>query len=290
MRKFSEREGHSRMKNKIQRDKIDTDLKNGIWNALTIYYWQPVILMQGTINPKLKHFKELARSIWIDYFKRRIDSIPNVDNTTGWERFNQFMEKYYDSCKWFEIYDLIEFMASYSSLGEESDGFQEYTNTIFERELSAYRFAAGMVTAITSDEELISVDEAMRRKGHFSIVTNHLKTASHHMSNRKNPDYRNSVLESISAVRSLCQLILPKQTADLTEVLDKVTSKSTIPIILREGIETLFQFTYKGDEIHHSLLDQENISYDEAKYMLVSSSVLTNYLIIKAQQAKILKK
>ncbi|MHA2089559.1 MAG: hypothetical protein ACW98K_01770 [Candidatus Kariarchaeaceae archaeon] len=57
-----------------------------------------------------------------------------------------------------------------------------------------------------------------------------------------------------------------------------------------EGFETLFQFTYKGEEIRHDLLDQEKINFDEAKYMLVCCSALTNYLIVKAQQPKILKK
>lgn len=40
--KFSERIGKSQVKNIIQIEDIDVELKNALWNSITIFYWNTI--------------------------------------------------------------------------------------------------------------------------------------------------------------------------------------------------------------------------------------------------------
>ncbi len=42
MLRFSQRHGLTPIKNKIQSTTMDDDFSNGLWNALTEVYWEPI--------------------------------------------------------------------------------------------------------------------------------------------------------------------------------------------------------------------------------------------------------
>jgi hypothetical protein len=42
MKLFSQRKGLKPVKSVMQVDSMDDDLRNGLWNALTVYYWSKV--------------------------------------------------------------------------------------------------------------------------------------------------------------------------------------------------------------------------------------------------------
>ncbi len=77
-----------------------------------------------------------------------------------------------------------------------------FCNRVLERELSAYRFVGSQLADITSEEKLKSIESAIDVTTKYSGAQ--VRTAIGFLSDRKSPDYRNSVKESICAIESLC--------------------------------------------------------------------------------------
>ena len=70
---------------RIQIESIDDDLRNSLWNALTIFYWKTfkprdrLGVISGSTLDRLFH------ALWWDYFKKPLDTIPRYygDNNGG---------------------------------------------------------------------------------------------------------------------------------------------------------------------------------------------------------------
>lgn len=76
---------------------------------------------------------------------------------------------------------------------------------------------------ITSKQEIIEVEKAMDSAN--GPVLKHLEQALQLLSDKKNPDYRNSIKESISAVEAICQKITGKPNATLGDALNIIRDK-----------------------------------------------------------------
>ena len=55
------------------------------------------------------------------------------------------------------------------------------------------------------------------------------------MSDRQNPDYRNSIKESISALEGICKIIANKENAGFQETLAIIQNKYDLHKSLKEG-------------------------------------------------------
>ena len=111
-------------------------------------------------------------------------------------------------------------------------------------------------------------------------VNTHIKAALLKLSDKKNPDYRNSIKESISAVEAICRKVTGKGT--LGESLKELESSGIVlNDQLKAGIEKLYVYTnQKGTGIRHALMENGNaITFHEAKFMLVACSAFINFLI-----------
>jgi hypothetical protein len=115
-------------------------------------------------------------------------------------------------------------------------------------------------------------------------VQEHLATALNYLSDRTAPDYRNSIKESVSAVESLCNLITGGKES-LGEALKKVETAVPIHPALKKGFSAIYGYTSDAGGIRHALLDQPNLNFEDAKFMLVSCSAFINYLLAKAAKA-----
>ena len=165
----------------------------------------------------------------------------------------------------------------------------EYCNSILERDLSGYRFVGKKITPITTKEEIAEVEEALRGTAFLDPVVIHLNTALDLFSNKKSPDYRNSIKESISAVEAICNLLAGERKKSLTDALKLITRKQKIkihPSLLQSFIK-LYGYTSDAEGIRHALLDEPNLNFEDAKFMLVSCSAFINYLKVKASKAGI---
>ena len=194
-----------------------------------------------------------------------------------------FVRKFFFSCQWIEVYDLIEFTATYAPPDLVAK-FVNDSNFVLERELSAYRLIDKHIVEITSEQEVASIQEALQSTEQLSGVHAHLKTALALLSDRKQPDFRNSIKESISAVESIAQIITGDSNATLGEALKALEGKATMHRALKSSLSSLYGYTSDADGIRHAMLKDPNLTFIDAKFMLVACTAFINYLVAKMTQ------
>jgi hypothetical protein len=180
------------------------------------------------------------------------------------------------------VYDFIEFISNVHEDEIRNAAFQEACNNVLERELSAYRFVGGKIGAITSEEEIAVVEEAIQFPDALKPVSTHIARALDFLVDRKAPDYRNSIKESISAVEATCKLLTGMPKADLGYALKHLADKISLHPALEDGFLKMYAFTSDEDGIRHTLLDESDLSFEDAKFMLVSCCAFVNYLRAKS--------
>lgn len=156
-----------------------------------------------------------------------------------------------------------------------------YFNDLFEREYVGYRFIGRLISPISDEVEVKAVREALNDK--FKSVREHIFKASRFLSDRKKPDYENSIKESISAVEAICQEILGTKGggATLGKMLKKLEDNGIkIHDSLKVAFEKLYGYTSDANGIRHAGdIEGSASTFEEAKFMLVSCSAFVNYLI-----------
>lgn len=232
--KLSQRLGLIPDQKAIQLESLDEDLRNSLWSLLTIHYWNKFNKSKFHYYDRVDYISGsnlggIFRDLWLNYFKKPIDTIPTLfyDNANGLG----ILRNYFFQAKWYEVYEFIEFISAYSISSGNRDGFISDCNKIFEKENSGYRFVDGKIIEISSSDEVDEIEKAIENAAPYYGVKQHLVSAITLMSDKENPDYRNSVKESISAVESLCKKIAGDEKATLGVVL-KVLEKKVICILL----------------------------------------------------------
>ena len=283
---FSERKGLKNVRESVQRDGMDDPLRNGLWNSFDLHILRNVEYKHGPYGGGTPiddtNLNSLIEGYWCDLFKNTLDTI-----YLSYEDFRRsirdcFLDDY-NFCQWYEIYDLIEFTAQ-NCPAHLSEDFVESCNKILEREMSAYRFVNRKITDLTSEEEIKSIEETISLSGPYPGVRIHLSDALDFLSDRKSPNYRNSVKESISAVESLCESITGKDKATLGDLLKKIEKDYPIHGAFKEALSKLYGYTSDEGGIRHALLEESTISYSDAKFMLVSCSAFVNYILGKGSE------
>jgi hypothetical protein len=282
---FSEREGLKPTKSAIQVDSLDSDLRNGLWNVLAAFYWDRV--KYKTVSSSLSYYDDmhgLFTRIWANYFKRPIDTMHDY-----WPDTYKEIRDYFFGCQWYEVYDFIEFVVdNYRDLyNQVNRDFILFCNSVLEREVSAFRFVGGKITRITSEEEIAEIELALQAPSGLKAVTRHLKIGLDKLSDRESPDYANSIKESISAVEAMCNLITANAKGTLGQALKELERRVAIHPALKSGFEKLYGYTSDAEGIRHALLEEPNLSFEDAKFMLVSCSAFVNYLVTKSSKAGI---
>lgn len=171
---------------------MDMDLKNSLWNALTIYWNKDIKWLSDK-----KELDTLFKRLWNIYFKLPLDTLDDYFPKT----YDNIRTQYFN-WEYYEIYDFIEFIANNHPNEEMNNCFIDICNEVLKRELSAYRFVGGTITEITSEEEIGEIEEALEEAP--DPVSTHLNKSLKLLSDRKSPDYSNSIKESISAIESIC--------------------------------------------------------------------------------------
>ncbi|MCJ7631967.1 hypothetical protein MUP77_06180, partial [Candidatus Bathyarchaeota archaeon] len=176
LKRFSERKGLTKTRTIAQVDSIDDQLRNGLWDMLTVVYWK-----QAGDSFGLNRLLSLADAFWHSYFKEPLDTRP-----AHWGDIWSRLRDYFFGCLWYCVYDFIEFTANTHSDEQSNKRFTEACNRILEREQSAYRFVGKQIVQITSKDEIATIEEALGTP--FKTVQIHFKSASRMMSDRKSPD------------------------------------------------------------------------------------------------------
>ena len=162
-----------------------------------------------------------------------------------------------------------------------------YFNELFEKEYVGYRFIKNSLSRISDKKEFQEVTSAMNSP--FSSVNEHIEKANHLLSDRQNPDYENSIKESISSIEALCKIVTKSQGNDAT--LGKMIKKLTdcgvyIQPTLLSAFEKLYAFTCNAKGVRHAGdIGGEDATFEEARFMLIACSAFINY--VKGNLAKI---
>jgi len=277
---FSQRKGIEPITKIFQKDDIDADLRNTLWSALQVCYWDKCKNQLSHLASYIKtsNLESLFFSYWISFFKKPIDTLPN-----NFDEALDFIRDYFLSCPWHKVYDFIEFTAQHGP-EEFKAKFISHCNIFLERENSAYRFVDDQIVEVTSSLEIKEIEEALASTSRFLGIKLHLKTALGHLSNRRNHDYRNSIKESISAVEAISQLFSGDKKASLDKALAVLEKKKLLHKSLKRGFSALYDYTSDADGIRHSMLEEPNLSSTDAKYMLVACTAFINYLLGKAAE------
>lgn len=268
MKRFSQRKGFKPSVEVIQAECMNDSLRNSLWNALDIALWSTDDYLYRQYGKP--HIEPFSRALWFSFFKIPIDSRPEYGRDILKE-----IRQYFFGCQWFEVYDFLEFVIEhYESTKPNLAGLM---NRILERELSAYRFVGGNLTDITGTQELEMLNDALG-DDRFAGVTAHLQRALELYSNRENPDYRNSIKESISAVESIARIVAANSNATLTDALKAIEKRGSLHPALRDGFIKLYGYSSDEDGIRHAMLDEPNLTAADARYFLLSCTSFVNYL------------
>lgn len=279
--KFSQRLGLTPAQKAIQIGSLDEDLRNSLWSLLTIYYWDRFNKRKYDMSSRADYISGsnldgLFKGLWLNYFKKPIDTIPDryYDEPDGLG----MLRKYFFQAKWYEVYDFIEFITGYS-IDDKRNNFINACNNIFERENSGYRFVDGKIIEISSADEVNEIEKAIEKATPYYGVKQHLVSAIALISDKENPDYRNSIKESISAVESLCKKIAGDEKATLTAALKVLEKKGHMHSALKSAFSSLYGYTSDADGIRHALMEQSNLTSADARFMLISCSAFINYVV-----------
>ena len=280
---FSQRKGLKPIKDTLQRDEIDQDLRTGLWNVITSILWQRYDYShrEPRFNTTLT---VLVKRIWASFFKVPLDSMPH-----SFSDLHKYMRNYFFTCKWYEVYDYTEFVVRAVPDEKVSQYLKEELNSVLEMELSAYRFIGDSIVEISSEEEVKEIDKALSETSYISPVKKHLESALLLFSDRNKPDYRNSIKEAISAVEALSRLILGKESTTLGDALDEMERRKLIEWhpALKVAFQKIYGYTSSADGIRHALQKSECLYAEDARFMIIACSAFINYLLEKTRKAGI---
>lgn len=275
--RFSQRIGKKEIRKLLQIENIDAILENKLWNDILTDFIEKTNEYSGTSYQDSDRIF-FSKHIWVNFFERKIDEIPSYTNggiyTNG---VIEYIRDWYINSEWYDKYDLIEYLADLDS--RINFGFIEKVNKTLKKELAGYTLINNKIVQLNSEEEIQAIEDAILNASKYKSVEAHLSRAIELLSNRESPDFRNSIKESISAVEAYCVILTGDSKATLGKALSVIEKKYKLHNALKTSFSSLYGYTSDSGGIRHSLLvDDINVTLEDAKFMLVSCSAFINYL------------
>lgn len=277
MTRFSERYDYVKPSKVL----IRGDMPHSIQNAICTCFDELEIIFTSQMGNDaigFAKYRELEEYLWVHFFNQR-----KADFNPRSPRATDFLED--DNALWFEKLDLVEeaikylFEVYHLDKSSVAETFVTMLNSHFERLNFAYRVVDKEIVEITSKEEIVAIEDAL--KDSTDNIRMHLGKALELYAKRPKGDYSNSIKESISAVEAYCREKTNENT--LGKALNHLETKGiSLPKVLKEAFEKLYAYTNQGSTgIRHALMDKDGTyvpSRAEALFMLVSCSAFINYL------------
>jgi len=267
MAKFSDRMGITTPLTELQVGSMNDDLRNTLWNFLTDIFenrWQ-----------------FLLRDLYFSYYKLPVDDLP--DDNSG---CRDLIKQNFFQCSWYEVYNLIEYILqnvrSETDRTLSQDGFEVLLDWLLEREFSGYSVIKCEIVPIIAKQEVESIREAASESSSLKGVSEHIDKARHLFAKKPDPDYPNSIKESISAVEAICCILTGEKAKGLSKAINKLSKKVHLHPSLKEGFLKLYGYSSREGGIRHADVDGKEVGFAEAKYMLVTCSAFVNFVKDKA--------
>ncbi len=276
---FSERIGLKKKK-KLKKDEISIELRNNLWSIFSTFFLNRFNDIERYSGAHLSLRASFYKSLWMDFYKRPIDELDIRNGVIYSSSHYSYVRNWFFKAKWNEVYDLIEYGATYDRVGKS---FRKECNYYLKRELAAYRFIGEHLIEVNSKEETIEIEKVLESHNKYRPVQIHIESAIKSMSN-KTSDYRNSIKESISAVESCCNILLESDNKTLGQALKEIQHIFHIPRGIKNGFSSIYGYASHEDGIRHGLtVEAKDVNIEEARFMLITCSAFINYILSKSE-------
>lgn len=267
--RFSERMGLRQARTAIQVDFMDAALRAGLWNVFEPMF---VSSLSSSNQQRQRTAERHMRGLWDEFFKLPIDEAPEHATTA-----RDILKPVFLGGEYLTVYDLIEFTVERHG-GEFGHQLGPEYNRVLEREMSGYRFVGDSLSPVSNEHELQAIEEGLQLGGAFSAAAAHLDAALRMLSDRQEPDYRNSVKESISAVESAARVVTGREKPTLGKLLPVLEKSGRVHPSQKDAFLKLYGYTSDEGGIRHAMLEESDITFADAKYMLVVCAAFVAYL------------
>lgn len=273
---FTQRFGGKAPRVDIQRESMDSRLRNKLWNTITLYFLNG--LMRNQSLPILRSiYSDKLIKIWHHIFCEPVDDIPPSFGGAYQEIRRRFF-----SYGWDEAYEFIEQMALVYDNQEHAKKFRDACNNILEEEKSAYRFIGDWLTDIISGGEIKEIEGALENNS--EPVRQLIGKALEEYADKEKPDYPNSIKDAVSAVESLMKIIADDGSPTLGKALPAAVKKLDLDPTLAASIEKIYGFRNTKEGVGHGSKEPINVSPEEARLCLIVCSAWINFLSVRAQK------
>jgi hypothetical protein len=250
---------------------MDDPLRVALWN------WTCWALESAGQNDYDHWYGAARQGLWDAFFHLCNDDIPHLSE-------REWVKNWFFQASWFDVYNFIEFVLNHleqflGPYNPRKHEAEDRLNGCLERQLSGYRAMHGVLAPISSQVEVDEVKQAATPVAGFQGVATHIQTALELLGKKPDPDYRNSIKESISAVEAATKLLTGEKSGGLNPALAILEKKGHLHHEFKKGVSALYNYTSDEDGIRHAILEEANIAFAEAKFMLVACSAFANFLI-----------
>jgi hypothetical protein len=255
-------------------------LRNRLWNAIELYFFN--YISKTYFQSGGSNIHNVIVPIWHNIKK---DLVSNIEYSPYDAQVQ--LRNYFFKCEWDYAFEIIESLIN-SSLDKNHmhEDFISEINHVFESEYYGYRIIDGLVIQISNEIESESI-KAVINNPKFEEPKTHLKKALLFISDRLNPDYSNSIKESISAVESISRIITNENTFN-----DAINKLETMGLIehkrIKEAIIKLYAYTNdKSSGIRHAIIENHTPpKFEDAQFVLITCSAFINYIYSKEAKIK----
>ena len=282
---FSERIGKPLCTTTIQLDEYDDHTRTQISNQL---FKLLDFIFSNQDEYSVGMYQDPASNMGSDFCKAlRADVLGysvflHSSDIIRWDREFDRIDNVIAQAPYNEVLDVIEYC--YYWVTHRSDPliktmWQNAFNMLFHQEYVGYRFVSDQIVPITDELEIREIEQVCKTP--FDGARTQLQKALGFLSDREHPDYKNCVKESISAVESVCKVISGNEKAALKDALNGLIANGmNIHGSLKSAILALYGYASDEGGIRHAERETEStVTFEEAKFMMVTCSAIVNYLV-----------
>lgn len=287
---FSDRNGIHRENTEIQLRDFDERTRIRLYNLISRMYGA---VYGRNAYSRRQNIQSFLRYVLSEIYSCQIDVREDYDDDGVFKMIAETINGgTYD-----EILTFVEAIAHYwdeylkENKGDEyyhectgeytTESVYEQFNHFFQQEYVGYRFVNYLIVGISNENEIAAIEEAIHNR--FDPVSNHIIKANQLLADRDNPDYANSIKESICAVESMCAIITGDTggRATLGKTIKRIgDSGVNIHVALQSAFDKLYGYTSDEDGIRHGAgMGGKKSTFEEARFMLVACSAFVNYLM-----------
>lgn len=287
---FSDRNGIKPENTEIQLKNFDKRTRVQLQNMISRFYG---FTYENELYYERPYIQDFLRFVLGTVFSEPIDTRQTYEDDPVFELINNtILNSEYD-----DVLTLVEAIIQYwDSYLKDTRGMQYYdeyskryrgislyeaANVCFREEYMGYRFADGIIIPVSDAYEVSAIQDALNIKQ--KVVYEHLSKANRLLADRENPDYENSIKESICAVEALSEIItgIKGKEATLGNMLKKMEEKG---VVIHKGLQAAFNalygYTSDANGIRHAgNIGGPSATFEEAKFMLVACCAFVNYLM-----------